>query len=53
MKVKILYEQSLSAVTVTMEMRSVFLAVFGEILIGHMTNVVDCEWIQAPEVGDV
>lgn len=31
-------DKVLGAVTVAMEMRSDFLAVFGETLIGHMTN---------------
>lgn len=45
--------KALGAVTVAIEMRSVFLAVFGESLIGHMKNVACWEWTQAPELDDV
>lgn len=43
----------MGAVTVVTEMRSVFLTVFGETLIGPMKNVAHWEWTQVPEVGDV
>lgn len=41
------------AVTVAMEMRSVFPTVFGETLIGRMTNVANMEWTRTPKVGDI
>lgn len=38
------------AVPVAMEIKSVFLAVFGETIVGHMTNVARWEWTPAPVV---